>query len=76
MSKKFNGFENYLITEALKLFAEKAKQEAISAEKEGVNLIFAPGYFPMVCDELTQKVNSMTLEKDLKAKSDYNEPTV
>ena len=76
MSKKFNGFENYLITEALKLFAEKAKQEAISAEKEGVNLIFSPDYFPMVCNELTEKVNGMTLKEALISKSDRNEPAV
>ena len=61
---KFNGFEGWMLQEALKLFIESAEEEvaeaSAKAEKEGKNLIFAPGYFRMVGGELQEKVKGMT----------------
>ena len=40
MSKvKFNGFENYLIEEALNAFSSKMESEVKESEKSGRNLI-------------------------------------
>ena len=67
MSKtKFNGFENSLMQEAIKLYVEKAEDEVqaqIANLQTGKRLLFAPGYFTMVGEELSEKVNSMTLKK-------------
>jgi len=68
MSKtKFNGYENHLMQEALKLYIEKAEDEILDQEanlKAGKRLMFAPGYFTMIGKELSEKVNNMTLKKD------------
>jgi len=64
MSKvKFNGFENYLIEEALNSFSSKMESEVKESEESGRNLIYGPGFFKMTCDELIRKVNDMTLKK-------------
>ena len=65
MSKtKFNGFEKYVIQEALKLWMETAEDEVKEASASNKRLIYAPGYFTMVGEELSRKINSMTLKKD------------
>jgi hypothetical protein len=67
--KKFNGFENHLMQEAIKLYVEKAENEILDQEaslKTGKRLMFAPGYFTMIGEELSEKVNNMTLKKDRK----------
>jgi hypothetical protein len=65
--KKFNGFEKYLMQEAIKLYVEKAENEVLdqeaSLQEVGKRLMFAPGYFTMIGEELADKVNSMTLKK-------------
>ena len=64
--KKFNGYENHLMQEALKLYIEKAEDEILDQTanlKDGKRLMFAPGYFTMIGKELADKVNSMTLKK-------------
>lgn len=64
--KKFNGHENHLMQEALKLYIEKAEDEIldqIANLKEDKRLMFAPGYFTMIGKELADKINSMTLKK-------------
>jgi len=67
MSKtKFNGFENWFITESLKSAIVQAETDVIEARKEGRHLIYAEGYFTMVGEELIAKINSMTLKKDRK----------
>ena len=63
---KFNGFENYFITNALNHAIEEAEAEIVSLEQDGKRPIFAQGYFTMVGKELIEKVNSMTLKKDQK----------
>lgn len=66
--KKFNGYENHIISGALKLFAEQAEQLVTEAEAKnnGKTLIYGPGYFEMVCKNLKEKVDNMTLKSHLK----------
>jgi len=67
--KKFNGFENHLIQEALKLYIEKAEDEVLykkASLEVTKRLLFAPGYFTMIGEELSEKINNMTLKKDRK----------
>jgi len=68
MSKtKFNGFEKWVIQESLKLYVEKAEDEVqaqVANLQTGKRLLFAPGYFTMIGEELSEKVNNMTLKKD------------
>jgi len=67
MSKvKFNGWENYLITEALNAFSSKMEAEIEQSEANGKNLIYGPGFFKMNCEDLVHKVNNMTLKKHRK----------
>ena len=66
MSKtKFNGFENWFIKTALNSAIGQAEADVVEAEKEGKHLIYAKGYFTMVGEDLMEKVNGMTLKKDL-----------
>tara|TARA_R110000824_G_scaffold10530_1_gene46315 strand:+ start:145 stop:345 length:201 start_codon:yes stop_codon:yes gene_type:complete len=65
MSKtKFNGFEKYFITTALKHAIEEAENDIKKLVSEGKRPIYAEGYFEMVGKELIAKVNSMTLKRD------------
>jgi len=67
--KKFNGFENHLLQDAIKLYVEKAEDEVqaqVANLQTGKRLLFAPGYFTMIGEELSEKVNDMTLKKHLK----------
>jgi hypothetical protein len=62
MSKHiFNGFEGWMLQEALKNYIEQAEAELEAAEKEGKNLIFAPGYFRLTGGELQEKVKGFTV---------------
>jgi len=61
---KFNGFEKYFITTALKHAIEEAEENIKELVREGKRPIYAPGYFELVGKELIAKVNSMTLKKD------------
>ena len=64
--KKFNGFENHLLQDAIKLYVEKAEDEVqaqVANLQTGKRLMFAPGYFTMIGEELSEKVNDMTLKK-------------
>ena len=65
MSKtKFNGFEKYFITTALKHAIEEAENDIKKLVSEGKRPIYAEGYFTMVGKELIAKVNDMTLKRD------------
>jgi hypothetical protein len=66
--KKFNEFENWVLTQALENFIEQAEEEATEAKKQGKNLIFAPGYFTMVGKELLEHVNELTKKTRKKTK--------
>ena len=61
---KFNGFEKYFITTALKHAIEEAENDIKELVSEGIRPIYAQGYFEMVGKELIAKVNSMTLKRD------------
>ena len=64
MSKtKFNGFEKYFITTALKHAIEEAENDIKELLSEGKRPIYGQGYFEMVGKELIAKVNSMTLKR-------------
>ena len=61
---KFNGFEKYFITTALKHAIEEAENDIKEMEEDGRRSIYAPGYFEMVGIALISKVNNMTLKGD------------
>ena len=61
---KFNGFEKYFITTALKHAIEEAENDIKELVSEGKRPIYAEGYFRMVGKELIAKVNDMTLKRD------------
>jgi|TARA_B110000444_G_C18816692_1_gene585515 hypothetical protein len=62
--KKFNGFENHLIQEAIKLYIENAEKEITNqSANEGKRFMFAPGYFTMIGKDLSYKIDNMTLKK-------------
>ena len=61
---KFNGFEKYFITAALKNAIAEAENDIKELVSEGKRPIYASGYFEMVGKELIAKVNSMTLKRD------------
>jgi hypothetical protein len=65
MSKtKFNRFEKYFITTALKHAIEEAENDIKELVSEGKRPIYAEGYFTMVGNELIKKINDMTLKRD------------
>ena len=67
MSKtKFNGFENYFITTALKHAIQEAEADVLATESEGKRSLYAPGYFTSVGNEIIEKVNNMTLKSHRK----------
>jgi hypothetical protein len=60
---KFNGFEKYFITTALKHAIEEAENDIKEMEEDGRRSIYAQGYFELVGNELIDKVHNMTLKK-------------
>lgn len=67
MSKtKFNGFENYFITTALKHAIQEAETDVLATKSSGKNSLYAPGYFTSVGNEIIDKVNNMTLKSHRK----------
>lgn len=66
--KKFNGFENWFIQTAIDNAVAQAEEDVSKASKDGVNLIYAPGYFTQVGKEIKGKVDDLTLKKALDEK--------
>lgn len=63
---KFNEFEAWFLTEAIKHYAEEAEKQVAeqqSKPRKGMQLLFAPGYFKMIGDDMTTKVTEMTAKK-------------
>ena len=60
---KFNGFEKYFITTALKHAIAEAESDIKEMEEDGRRSIYAQGYFELIGNELIAKVNDMTLKK-------------
>ncbi len=59
--KVFNGFEAWFIETALLEAIENAEKQVLEAEKNNKQrLIYAPGYFTMVGNELIEKVKKHT----------------
>ena len=64
--RKLNGFENYVITEALKVFAKEAEKEVLEAESQGRKLLYAPGFFTDTANSVKITVDNLTKKKHLK----------
>jgi putative heme iron utilization protein len=76
MSKtRFNGFENYFITNALEHAIIQAEDDILELKREGKSSIFASGYFNMIGKDLLQKIDHMTIKKDLNSKNQYKQNT-
>tara|TARA_R100001530_G_C4297273_1_gene149567 strand:+ start:249 stop:440 length:192 start_codon:yes stop_codon:yes gene_type:complete len=58
--KKFNGFENNYLIEAIKYYTKHNEEEILRLEKDGLRTIFAPGFFTMTSKELIDHVNELT----------------
>ena len=58
--KKFNQMESNLITDALNYYVAHLESEIKALEENGKTCIFAPGFYPMIKDELVSKVKEMT----------------
>jgi len=63
---KFNGYENWFITTAVKAAIAKAENDVIEAKKGGKNLIYAEGYFTMIGKDVLDHVDSLTLKSAIK----------
>lgn len=64
-NKKFTGFDNWVLTEALKLFSEDAEKRVAESEKQGKMSLYGPGFFSDVAYSLKNKVDSLTLKQQL-----------
>jgi len=61
--KKLNGFEKHYIQEALNMLTTHNEKYVLEAEQDNTRLIYAPGYFTMINNELQEKINDLTLKK-------------
>ena len=61
--KKFNGFENHIITKALKQTIEQAENNILELKREGKNSMFELGYFNEMGEDLLQKIDRMTIKE-------------
>jgi len=71
--KKFNGFENWMIHEAMNQYIERAETEIKSLESKSKSSLFAPGYFTVVGKELLEKVDDLTKVNDLKSRKEHSQ---
>ena len=73
---KLNGFENYIITEAVNHYKDKAEKEVAKLEKangkDGKTCLIAPGYYTMVCKDLLYKIDRLTLKSYIKERNNEN----
>jgi len=56
---KLNGFENYIITEAVNMYKTACEKEIKenNAKTDGKRFIFAEGYYTTVCNDLLYKID-------------------
>ena len=66
---KLNGFENYIITEAVNYYKETAQEEVEKLEKSGKRSMIAPGYYTQVCEDLLYKIDRLTLASYIKERN-------
>ena len=63
--KKFNQMESNLICDALYFYVVQLEKDIINMEESGKRSIFAPGFYTMISQELTDKVKSMTKKQEV-----------
>tara|TARA_B100000963_G_C22069063_1_gene427271 strand:- start:277 stop:474 length:198 start_codon:yes stop_codon:yes gene_type:complete len=61
--KKFNQMESNLICDALNYYVVHLESEIKALEEKGKTSIFAPGFYPMIKDELVNKVKKDMTKK-------------
>mgnify|MGYP001590370482 FL=1 len=67
---KLNGFENYIITEAVNNYKESAETEILELEKKSNKRhIISPGYYTQVCNDLLYKIDRLTLTSYIKERN-------
>jgi len=54
---KLNGHEQYIVSEALKLYVTEINKEIEALEAEGKRPIFTVGYYPDVAKGIKSKLN-------------------
>ena len=69
---KLNGFENYIITEAVTHYKELAEEQVEKLEKSGKRSLIAPGYYTQVCKDLLYKIDTLTLKSYIKERNSEN----
>ena len=70
---KLNGFENYIITEAVNNYKESAEAEILELEKKSNKRhIIASGYYTQVCKDLLYKIDRLTLISYIKERNKEN----
>tara|TARA_A100001391_G_scaffold204395_2_gene199935 strand:+ start:803 stop:1003 length:201 start_codon:yes stop_codon:yes gene_type:complete len=62
--KKFNKMESNLICDALDYYVAHLEADIKELEEKGRTSIFAPGFYPMVKDELVSKIKKDMTKKD------------
>ena len=62
--KKFNKMESNLICDALDYYVAHLEADIKKLEEKGRTSIFAPGFYPMVKDELVNKIKKDMTKKD------------
>jgi len=63
--KKFNGMESKLICDALDYYVNHLESEIKALEEKGRTSIFAPGFYPMIKDELVDKIKKDMTKKQI-----------
>jgi hypothetical protein len=66
--KKFNGFERWVLTEALTTWRDQFEAQVLAAEEDGQNSLFAPGYATLITKDLLDKIDSNTAKAKLNLK--------
>ena len=61
--KKFNKMESNLICDALDYYVAHLEAEIKALEEAGRPCIFAPGFYPMIKDELVDKIKKDMTKK-------------
>ena len=62
--KKFNKMESNLICDSLDYYVAHLEADIKALEESGKISIFAPGFYPMIKDELVNKIKKDMTKKD------------
>ncbi len=66
-TKKFDQTENWMLTEAMKLFKKNWIDETKAYEAKGQNPLFTVGYIEHITDQLNTKIEGFTSARALKS---------